>query len=279
MDTIVLEILARIFLGLAIGFCISLTGVGGGVLVMPALVSVLGMPPSISVGTAALYSFLTKIYATYKHFNFRTIDFSTSALFLLGAVPTDILVSLMINRHVNSLARDSFELAQFQDNLRKFIAVVIIGAVGLLVLNLLHKFRVSTREKSSDQQSIVDCSGVRKKAGILAAGTVVGALIGSTSISGVLIITFLIMFVGLSPSMTVGTSILIALVLTLVTTSIYASGSQVEYGTALLMTIGAMIGVPWGSKLSTKLPGLLLHSVMVAVVLIAGAIMLFSNMN
>ena len=53
MDLDVLEILIRVVIGGAIGFCIGLTGVGGGVLVVPAL-ALLGVGSAQAVATASV---------------------------------------------------------------------------------------------------------------------------------------------------------------------------------------------------------------------------------
>ncbi len=68
----VTSIIVQLILGVVIGFSIGLTGIGGGVLVLPSLTLILGLPPSVAAGTASLYAFLTKIQATVEHFRLKT---------------------------------------------------------------------------------------------------------------------------------------------------------------------------------------------------------------
>ena len=63
-DLTSLDIIARLVIGLVIGFCIGLTGVGGGVLMIPALTELLGFNTTQAVGTTSLYAFLTKIFTS-----------------------------------------------------------------------------------------------------------------------------------------------------------------------------------------------------------------------
>ena len=86
-------ILIRLLLGLFIGFCIGLTSIGGGVLILPALTVLLKVDPLVAVGTTTLYAFLTKITALLHHIKLKTIDWSLSKRFLSGAIPATLLTS------------------------------------------------------------------------------------------------------------------------------------------------------------------------------------------
>lgn len=55
------------FIGLVVGILVGLTGFGGGLLLVPLLVSVLGVPPIVAVGSDAVISCLTKIGAGWLH--------------------------------------------------------------------------------------------------------------------------------------------------------------------------------------------------------------------
>lgn len=94
MDFDATYIVVRLVCGLAIGFAIGMTGIGGGVLVMPTLTILLSLPTSVAVGTASLYALLVKIYAVFEHYKLKTINFRVSGLVLAGAVPGNIVASV-----------------------------------------------------------------------------------------------------------------------------------------------------------------------------------------
>src|SRR5438045_3272996 len=52
--------------GLVVGFLIGLTGVGGGTLLTPVLV-LMGVPPTMAVGTDLFYGSITKMVGSYQH--------------------------------------------------------------------------------------------------------------------------------------------------------------------------------------------------------------------
>jgi uncharacterized membrane protein YfcA len=82
---------------------------------------------------------------------------------------------------------------------------------------------------------------------------IVGGLIGATSIGGgVLIIPSLMIVFGLSSSRTVGTSIIIAVVLTLITAAIYGSNRNLDWSTVMISTAGSLVMVYFGSKLAVR---------------------------
>lgn len=266
----------RLFLGLIIGFCMGLTGVGGGVLVLPCLTVILNLPASVSVGTASLYAFLTRTYGAYRHFRLKTIDLRISIIFLLGAVPGNIIVSYLINRYVNIVRENTEALKDFQAGLMTLITAVILVSAVTMIINLFKKSRqASDSTKPNLVQKLKERPHVRNAPTIIM-GVVVGSLMGSTSIGGgVLIVPLLIILLGLSPSRTVGTSIFIAAVLTLITSLIYIAGSQVDLLSALIMAAGSMLGVYWGSKLSVKIPEKLLQEILIGVIFVAAILMLW----
>jgi len=57
--------------GLTISMLVGLTGMGGGVLMMPLLVVGLGMPATAAIGTDLAYSSITKLAGTWQHFGCR----------------------------------------------------------------------------------------------------------------------------------------------------------------------------------------------------------------
>jgi len=268
----------RLVAGTFIGFCIGLTGVGGGVLVIPTLTLLFKLPASVAVGTASLYSFITKVSATFHHYKLKTVDTMTATWFLVGAIPTNIAVATGINAAVHRLGSESDAIVHFQSGLKLFIAYVIIASCVLLVINMIRGLRDQANSGVSKLAYAVTSSKVRHRTTAALLGTIVGALIGSTSVGGgVIIVPMLIFFFGMTSSRTVGTSILIAVVLTLVTSAVFLIGGEMDITTAICMAAGSLVGVPLGSKLSVKLPDKILKMVVVAVIITAAVLMLRGN--
>ena len=78
-------------MGLVVGILVGLTGVGGGILLLPILTSVLGVTPIVAVGSDAVVNCVTKIGAGFVHWRRRNINWRLIALLLSGSVPGAIL--------------------------------------------------------------------------------------------------------------------------------------------------------------------------------------------
>lgn len=62
-----------IIMGILIGFMVGLTGVGGAALLTPILI-LLGISPSIAVGTDLFYNSITKFFGSIQHWRQKTIN-------------------------------------------------------------------------------------------------------------------------------------------------------------------------------------------------------------
>ena len=251
--------ITRLLLGLVIGFVIGLTGVGGGVLVVPALNLLLGLPASVAVGTASLYSFLTKIVAVFEHFKLKTIDFSISLLFLLGAVPGTIVASLVVIYLANQEGKE--KVAQFQSDLKLLIAWVMLVSVVLILFDLFGRSKTRSRAIKLTRAHTI---------GGICSGFFVGLLFGTTSVGGgVFVVPLLLILFGMTSQKTVGSSLLIAVVLTFLKSLLFLKGDNLDYEAAILMALGSLPGIFWGSRVSIKISDVSLKKIIVAVISLA----------
>ena len=264
----------RLALGAGIGFCIGLTGIGGGVLVLPALTIILGLPASVAVGTASMYSFITKCYATFEHFRIKTIDVQTSLLILLGALPGNVVVAWAINRVVKNIGTDIESMSNFQQGLKMFIASIVMFSAIVLIVDLIRKGHGVSGGSGDGIGERINSRPAIKRLIAVGTGFVIGSLLGATAVGGgVLMIPVLIIIFGLPSSRTVGTSIFATVILNLVTSLVYGSSGQMDWHTGLLMALGSLAGVRLGSKLCAKLPERGLRGLVIAFVFISAVLM------
>jgi uncharacterized protein len=74
-----------IVMGLLIGFLVGLTGVGGAALLTPVLI-LLGINPSIAVGTDLAYNSITKFFGSVQHWRQKTINLKLVRYLALGTL-------------------------------------------------------------------------------------------------------------------------------------------------------------------------------------------------
>ncbi len=267
LGTTVVELLV----GGGVGFCIGLTGIGGGVLIVPALTLLLGLPATVAVGTASAYIFCTNILASVQHARNGNIDFRLAHRFLAGAIPGNIAACLLIAQAKRN-ASDPQSMASLQSHLKVFIAGVMVFSIVLMLANLLRELRA---DRTQDAAPPTD-SPMRFAIGLVL-GAVVGAILGATSVGGgVVLVPLLIICFGLSARFTVGTSSYLALILMLSTSLLSAGRGDVLWSVALLMALGSIGGVLLGIRLGRKLPENLLRIAMVILLITATAGMLLT---
>jgi uncharacterized membrane protein YfcA len=253
-------IAVKIVVGFVVGTLIGLTGVGGGVLLLPILIFGLRVPPIVAVGSDALFNFFTKIPASLLHVKKGTVRFSVVAALACGSVPGSIggLALLQHLRHLYGTGVNDF----------------IKSAVGLLLilipLLLIFQTRIedSVTGRSPAAQSLV---------GISVIGLVAGFLVGMTSVgSGSIIMMLLLLFYSFPPKVNVGTDIVHAVILTGVTSMLHFKLGNVDPVLVGSLLIGSIPGGLVGSHLSTRMPVLWLRRLLCAVLLITGARMLWA---
>jgi uncharacterized protein len=259
MELDLLNIVLSLVTGLFIGFAIGMTGIGGGVLIQPALIQVLGIEPVLAVGTGLVYAVLTKAWATVSHLRLGTVRKRRVLYFLLGSVPGVVFAS----RLVNVLLKQN-DPAAVNSALQS-----VMGAV-LLFTALAMAFSGGNRERVCQPAGTGPFPAGKK---VMAAGLgfVIGVLIGGTSIGGgVLIIPVLLTFLDCDARQAVGTSIAVSVFLSLIGGAVYAFYGNFVLQTSLLMALGSLPGVHFGARLSTRMNEKTLRIIVMALVAFSG---------
>src|SRR5271168_398678 len=91
-------LLLKVLIGFTIGTLIGLTGLGGGVLLLPMLIFGLHVPAIMAVGSDALCNFFTKIPATIIHLRKGTVRKKVVLALAVGSVPGSYMgVALLVH--------------------------------------------------------------------------------------------------------------------------------------------------------------------------------------
>jgi len=256
-----MEILAlKILVGFVVGILIGMSGVGGGVLLLPVLIFGLRVPAIVAVGSDALFNFFTKVPASLMHLKKGTVRRQVVIALACGSVPGSItgVKTLMYIRHL------------YGDGVNNFIK----SAVGLLliVIPILMLFQRRIEERVANRPP-----SMKGFAGMVAIGLIAGFLVGMTSVgSGSIIMMLLLLFYSFPPKINVGTDIVHAVILTGVTGFMHFRLGNVDPTLVLTLLIGSIPGGLIGSHIATRLPMLWLRRILCALLLITGARMLWA---
>ncbi len=94
--------------GLGVGVLTGLFGVGGGFLIVPALVLILGLPMSQAVGTSLIAIALNALWGLLAHLSFSALDLPLTAVFVVGGMLGIVLGGRMAGRLPEHQLRLSF---------------------------------------------------------------------------------------------------------------------------------------------------------------------------
>jgi uncharacterized protein len=256
-------------IGLIIGFLIGLTGMGGGALMTPVMILVMGVKPIIAVGTDLAYGAVTKIVGGTSHLHRGSVHRRTAFLLGLGSVPASILGVGLTSR-----IREA-DPALVNNLLIHAIAwVLILVAIVMVVKPVLSALATrKQRETSVDWRDELYAFGDRHLWLLPVIGAAVGFLVGLTSVgSGTLIIVALLfLYPRWQSKELVGTDVFHAALLVSAASAAQFAAGNVNVGMMLSLLLGSIPGVLLGSRLAVGFPERLLRFSLAGVLLVSGA--------
>ena len=250
----------KILIGLVVGTLIGLTGLGGGVLLLPLLIFGLRVPAIVAVGSDAVFNFVTKVPSSGVHLLKGTVRRKVVIALAVGSVPGAIL-GVRLLQHLRVLYGTGVN-----DFIKSAVGILLIVVSTLLLLQRRIEEQVANRPPTA-----------KSFAGMAVIGIVAGFLVGMTSVgSGSIIMMLLLMFYSYPPKVMVGTDIVHAVILTGVTGLLHYQLGNVDLSLVGCLLIGSIPGGLAGSYLSTRVPVLWLRRILCAILLTTGARMLLA---
>jgi len=217
-----MELLSAIVFGGCAGALMYLSGVGGGVVVVPMLVGIFGMTLPVAVGTASAFSFVYKIGAGFSHKRAGNVVWPLLRTFLKAAAGVCLLCSLLVvwvmgqSGPLASVVNGSLKLAIF--------------VAGVLALVSLHSQNLSR---------------VLQRLGLTPLACATGALVGATGTGGGILVTpALLATSGESAQRVVGTSLVIGLALSACTGMVFGMTGSIDISILGAMLLGALVTMP-----------------------------------
>ena len=245
-----------IVMGLFIGFMVGLTGVGGAALLTPILI-LLGISPSIAVGTDLIYNSITKLVGSIQHWRQKTINLKLVKYLAIGSIPSAIIAVGLLHLF-NSFFHN-------QEQIIKHALGYVLILVALATL--IKTFMKNKKEWNWLQLKPLD----EKKALTITIGAILGFIVGLTSIgSGSMFALAMMYLYRLRPSELVGTDIAHAFFLVTAAGILHAGMGNVDYMLMVNLLMGSIPGDMIGSNLSSKFPAKPLRAILAIMILLSG---------
>jgi uncharacterized membrane protein YfcA len=249
--------------GFAVGLLVGLTGVGGGALMTPLLISSFGVAPPVAVGTDLLYASITKTAGGWRHHLADHVDWPVVWRLAAGSLPAAALVLIVIallpENSTNGLAH--------------WIRMGLVAALPLSGLAIVLYPWVTRKSPSNDKGDVPP-----RTAPTVLFGVVLGLLVTLTSVgAGAIGVTVLAALYPMLPAKRlVGTDIAHAVPLTLLGGLGHLGLGNVDIGLLLALLGGSIPGILVGARLAGVAPEWLLRPLL-AITLCYAAWALFNK--
>lgn len=242
--------------GFVVGAIVGLTGVGGGSLMTPLLLTVFKLNPTVAIGTDLWFAAITKGAGSLAHHRAGHVDWQLASRLLAGSIPAALAtIGLM---HLTGVTRGWAAALSFSLGIALLLTAVVVAyrqawhAVGLRLERWLPAHR--------------------KPALTVASGALLGVLVSLSSIGAGAIGATLIMLLypRLEAQRIVGTDIAHAVPLTLVAGIGHATLGHVDWALLLALVFGGVPGIWFGAQLTRRMPERLVRSLLCMALVTAG---------
>ncbi len=120
-----ISVIPPLLVGASVGILAAIMGVGGGFIMVPAMIYLLGMPTKVVIGTSLFQIIFVTAFTTLMHATTNyTVDMALAVLLLIGGV-----VGAQIGTRIG--------LKMKAEQLRVLLAVLVLAVCGKLALDLL----------------------------------------------------------------------------------------------------------------------------------------------
>jgi uncharacterized protein len=241
--------------GAIVGFAVGLTGMGGGALMTPILVLVVGVQPGAAVSSDLVASVLMKPVGGAVHLRRRTVDLRLVGWLSLSSVPAAFLGAWSLHVVASGAA------------LQRAVRLALGVALALAVLGIGVKIWLEHRRGAPvrDERPPV------RPLPTLAIGAAGGFVVGMTSVGSgsLMIVALMFLYPGLTPRRLVGTDLVQAIPLVAAAAAGQALFGHVSLGVTASLIIGSVPAVYVGARISARASSTRLRPVIATVLLVS----------
>lgn len=272
--------LLMIALGGLVGVLSGMFGVGGGFLTTPLLIFY-GIPPTVAVASASTQLTGASVSGVYAHMRRGGVDLKMGGVMIVGG-----MIGSLVGAGLFRLLQKSGQI----DLVIGFLYVILLGGIGGLMLKdaLVALGWIKLDEVQERPRHNRWVAGLPLRWRFYASGLylsplaplALGFLAGMMTVllgvgGGFILVPAMIYILGMAARVVVGTSLVMILAVSAVTTMVHSITTQsVDIVLAGLLLIGGVIGAQYGAILATRLKPDLLRFALAAIILLVALRML-----
>ncbi|EEY78067.1 hypothetical protein HMPREF0012_00936 [Acinetobacter calcoaceticus RUH2202] len=247
-----------ILAGMLVGFCVGITGVGGGSLMTPILISLFRIEPHIAIGTDLLYAAISKFCGSMVHARKLNIVWPIVLWLAVGSIPASFVTSWVLEHYLS------------QSTHYKAVLTMVLGfmltltGVSIIFRSRIEKFFNRFRSKEVTQTENEQLAIHHKRLYIIIMGIILGVFVTLSSVgAGAFgIMALVIMFPNLPMIRIIGSDVVHAVLLTLVAGLGHMSAGNVDFTLLMWLLVGSIPAIIVGTLISSRMPERLIRKIL-----------------
>lgn len=253
--------------GVLVGCYGTIVGLGGGFLVVPALILLAGFSPQQAAGTSLVVVFANAVSGNISYYRQKRIDTATGWRFGLASVPGSFLGVELSRVFTN----DPFKIV--------FGIILVAASIFLMIKpqrNAISSHAHDPHKIGMTQRRLVDSSGnVHEYSFSMRAGLVLSLFAGIVSSlfgvgGGIVYVPVLVYLFGFPARIATATSFFVLLISSVAGAAFHGFYQHTVYSVGCFIGLGAVIGAQIGAGLSRRLKNTLILRLFAAALLMAG---------
>jgi len=255
-----MSVLLFILTGLAVGFAIGATGVGGGALMTPALILGFGISPAVAVGTDLLFAAITKSFGVFLHRKVGTVKWKIVGLLAVGSMPTSAITVYALSR------------IGLGPEVEMVMKITLGLAVGLTALGVFFR---KPLERAIAHKRFASLKRLHQSAHVpmtILSGVLLGIVVTLSSVGAGVIgaMILLLLYPRLKTIEVIGTDLAHAVPLTLLAGVGHMHLGTTDFGLLGWLLIGSLPGIWLGTKVGMRLSDEQLRPILASLLLLIG---------
>ncbi|ENP2026549.1 sulfite exporter TauE/SafE family protein [Acinetobacter baumannii] len=247
-----------ILAGMLVGFCVGITGVGGGSLMTPILIGLFRIEPHIAIGTDLLYAAISKFCGSMVHAKKLNIVWPIVLWLAVGSIPASFGTAWVLEHYLS------------QSTHYKAVLTMVLGfmltltGVSIIFRTRIEKFFNKFRNKENTQTENEQLAVQNKRTYIVIMGIILGVFVTLSSVgAGAFgIMALVIMFPDLPMIRIIGSDVVHAVLLTLVAGLGHMSAGNVDFVLLMWLLVGSIPAIIIGTLISSRMPERLIRKIL-----------------
>lgn len=247
-----------ILAGMLVGFCVGITGVGGGSLMTPILIGLFRIEPHIAIGTDLLYAAISKFCGSMVHAKKLNIVWPIVLWLAVGSIPASFGTAWVLEHYLS------------QSTHYKAVLTMVLGfmltltGVSIIFCTRIEKFFNKFRNKENTQTENEQLAVQNKRTYIVIMGIILGVFVTLSSVgAGAFgIMALVIMFPNLPMIRIIGSDVVHAVLLTLVAGLGHMSAGNVDFVLLMWLLVGSIPAIIIGTLISSRMPERLIRKIL-----------------